>query len=194
MIEKYKIYLNILNEKLAKFFNSQKDYIFCKEGCSHCCKNSAFPYSKVEFDYLKQGFEAFDEINKQAVFRQVEELKNQKLNSNLGDDFVYDCPFLINEKCSVYEHRGIICRTFGLPYFTDEGKIKTPFCVNMGLNYSSVYDEKTKTFSSEMFEKTGFEQEPLSFNLSLKYLLNNEAVKYLELNFGENKALIDWFN
>ena len=48
--------------------------------------------------------------------------------------------------------------------------------------------------SQEMFEATGFATEPVAFNLSLKFMLNNEITKYLELDFGEQKTMIDWFN
>ena len=55
----------------------------------------------------------------------------------------YQCPFLINRLCSVYKYRGIVCRTHGLAWYDeDENKIKLPYCVNIGLNYSKVFDRE----------------------------------------------------
>lgn len=193
MIDEYKIYLNVLNEKLAKFFAQQSPYIHCKEGCSYCCKNAQFPYSKIEFEYLMQGFGLLDDEKKQLILKRIEEIKQAQSEVEDQSEFTYDCPFLIDGRCCVYENRGIICRTFGLPYFTEDKHLKVPCCVHIGLNYSSVYDPDKKMFAMELFEKTGNTQEPLAYNLSLKYLLNNEVAKYLGLNFGEDKTLIDWF-
>ena len=55
MIENYLKYLAMLDEKLQKFFISQKPFIFCKPGCSKCCKNAQYPYSKIEFELVKIG-------------------------------------------------------------------------------------------------------------------------------------------
>ena len=54
MLKNYLNYLRFVNDKLNKFFEKQKPYIFCKKGCGMCCKNAQFPYSKIEMDYLMQ--------------------------------------------------------------------------------------------------------------------------------------------
>ena len=62
-------YLMMLDEKLSRFFANQKAYVFCKAGCSKCCENAVYPYSQIEFEYLKLGFNLLpykikDEIRK----------------------------------------------------------------------------------------------------------------------------------
>ena len=55
-LSNYIFYLNYLNRKLEGFFEHQSPYIFCKKGCSKCCQNGEYPFSKLEFDYIMVGF------------------------------------------------------------------------------------------------------------------------------------------
>jgi Fe-S-cluster containining protein len=192
MIVKYKQYLDTLDKKLAKFFESQKPYICCKEGCSSCCEIGEYPYTRVEVQYLMLGFHRLVPDVKLRIVESINELKRVKGGKDSSSKFMHACPFLIDKKCSVYEFRGIICRTHGLAFYDGSGKIRVPSCVNEGLNYSEVYDKATNILSSELWEASGYEQEPVSFNLSRKFLLNNEATQYLGLDFGEEKALAEW--
>lgn len=200
MIEKYEKYLELMGQKLLqKYFDQQKDYIHCKSGCSHCCESGQYPFSEVEFQYAMLGYNALDEKNKMIVQEKINKIKmdkNSELNLN-DDDFMYECPFLIDKMCSIYKYRGIICRTHGLLFFvTDkngESRNKIPNCVHLGLNYSNVYDEATKTISIEKWKQTTIAAEPVSYNIGLRFLWNNVLTEELELKFGEEKALIDWF-
>jgi Fe-S-cluster containining protein len=193
MIKNYEAYLNIVNKKLAGFFERSKDYVFCKEGCSFCCSDGEYPYTQLEFTYLMLGLSQLDAQTQTLILSRAGEVLRQKA-AFTGETFTHECPFLLNNRCSVYSHRGIICRTHGLAYYIEgSDRTKVPNCVHRGLNYSNVYDKETKKLSSEMFEATGFADEPVAFNLSLKFMLHNEATDYLELDFGEQRALIDWF-
>lgn len=196
MTEKYIKYLEILSEKLQKYFEQQAPYIFCKEGCSICCETGVYPFSKVEFEYAMKGFEALDEELKDKILEKVKRIKTERGDAP-GKEFMYECPFLTDKKCSIYNHRAIICRSYGLLYFVDKAdgsqEYKMPCCISEGLNYSNVYDAQKKVISGEKYAKSGFSQEPLSYNVSLAFLLENEITKELSLDFGEQKALIDWF-
>ncbi len=200
MIEKYEQYLEKIGGHLQKFFARQKPYIFCKEGCAICCESGEYPFSALEFQYAMIGYNNLSEEEKAIIQKKVQEIKTAKAEakeSPSDEKFMHECPFLINKKCSIYNHRGIICRSYGLVYFTtddnDKVSYKMPCCVDNGLNYSNVYDEETGNISSKRWKETGIEEEPVSFNVGLKFLLNNNMTKELELDFGEHKALIDWF-
>ena len=142
------------------------------------------------------GFVQLPQENKEKILSNVLQVKKDKAESG-EDEYFHQCPFLIDNKCSVYNYRGLICRGYGLlSYYTDNSgkqKYRCPCCTKMGLNYANVYDLETSLISVPMWEKTGIEIEPLSFNVSLKFLLKNEGVQYLDLDFGEQKPLIDWF-
>ena len=146
MIENYEKYLVFLNNKLTGFFDKQKPYIKCQKGCAKCCKNAEFPYSFMEFKYLLTGFMDLDKQIQDIVEENIKNTVEQK-ESFTGKTFFYDCPFLINDACCVYDYRGIVCRTFGLMAINKDknGNTKAPFCIHEGLNYSMVFDEKINT-------------------------------------------------
>lgn len=197
MIEKYEKYIELIgNRLLQKYFEQQKEYIHCKEGCSHCCESGQYPFSRVELQYLMLGYNLLSNHEKDIIQKNIERVKEEQEKFD-GDVFMHECPFLINKKCSVYNHRGIICRTHGLLFFikSENGEIrnKIPNCVHLGLNYSSVYDAEKKMISQELWEASGIKEEPVAYNLSLKALMQNGITEELGLDFGESKALIDWF-
>ena len=131
--------------------------------------------------------ETFSKIE-QNMFKIKEDKKNCKEKK-----FLYACPFLIDKKCSLYEYRGIICRSHGLAFFSKDKHILVPACVDEGLNYSNVYDFETKMISSEKYKKTGIEQEPLAHNVGVYYLTDNEITETLGLKFGEIKPMCEFF-
>lgn len=192
MFDNYEKFLGYLNVKLQSFFEQQKEYICCKEGCSLCCKTGVYPISEIEFLYLKSALSELDYELRVKILDKILQLKKEKMQQGNDRNWTYICPFLVNDRCSIYEKRPIICRTFGLPYFLDE-KIKVPSCLFEGLNYSQVYDYSTGQLSDVKFKELGYKQEPLAYNLSKKFLYNSKLAEVCNLNFGKDKALIDWF-
>lgn len=192
MIEKYEKYLSFIQEYLRKFFEQQKPYVFCKEGCSICCEIGHYPMSELEFNYLSIGFSLLESEKKKRVQNNIKKYK--RIIQNPSD--YYMCPFLLDNRCSVYNYRPLICRSYGLLYFVTNDKgvpeFKIPCCVSHGLNYSNVYDENKKSMSKEKFIKLGIKEEPLSYNVSLEYLQYNEFTSGLD--FGKSKKMIDWFD
>ena len=192
MLANYISYLKFLDEKLSAFFKSQAPFIFCKKGCAMCCKNSEFPYSAIEARYLLQGALSLEKEQQELVAKNISNLLYKKKYSKAGV-FKYDCPFLIDNSCCVYEYRGVICRAFGLMTSYHDGKIKAPFCSDYGLNYSNVLNLKKNVISPAKYKKLKVKEEPLGFNISYKYLTNEEFEQTFGFKFGEKRALIDWF-
>ena len=192
MFENYERYLGLINNKLLKFFEEQKPYIKCQKGCAKCCKNAEFPYSKMEFKYLLSGFLTLNKETQDIIENKIKETVDKKKKFQ-GDKFLYDCPFLINDVCSVYDYRGIICRAFGLIESVKDGNSKIPFCAYIGLNYSNVLDKDENLISEIKFKALEIEQKPLSYNISYKFLTNEDFEKKYNFKFEEKKALIDWF-
>lgn len=192
MIENYVAYLKFLDEKFNRFFEKQKPYIFCKKGCGKCCRNAHFPYTQIEINYLVAGAWLLppetQDIIADNIARVMEERKN-----NENKSFRYDCPFLIKNECSVYEYRGIICRSFGLMTVGLDEKIKVPFCWEQGLNYSNVMQDDGKKVSVEKFKMLNVKEEPVAFNISYKFLTDPDFSRGFNFEFGETKPLIEWF-
>lgn len=191
-IQKYRAYLQYLDKKLAEIFAEQSPYIYCKEGCSSCCEKGEYPFTEIEFAYLMIGVQTLPK----EIFLQIESnMKKIKESKEKCKDkkFLYACPFLINKKCSLYEYRGIICRSHGVAFFSQDKKILVPACVDEGLNYSNVYDFEKQMISSEKYKETGITQEPLAHNVGVYYLTKNEITDSIGLNFGEIKPMCAWF-
>ena len=196
-LELYCQFLRVINQRIDEHFENQKEFICCKEGCAMCCKNAQYPCSKLEFEFLKIGFSSLPLEKQKIIISNIEHIKNE-LKEHKEGKFIYTCPFLINDRCSVYNFRMIICRTFGLAYYKETDKenepnvINVPFCVYDGLNYSTVYDVESKTLSSKKKENLHYKNEPVAFNLDMKSLKEKFGQDIMNLDFGEEKALIDW--
>ena len=195
-MEKYEKYLEIIDSYLVKFFEQQSPYIFCQKGCSICCEDGEYPFSKIEFNYIMNGYSQLPENVKGKIKKNIDKLKKKKAKSK-KENFSHKCPFLIEKSCSLYKYRALVCRSYGLAafYYTKDGKkkYKLPCCVKKGLNYSSVFDKKEGIFTTQKWKASGIEIEPVSYNVSLQYLLDNELTQYLNLDLKEQKVLMDWF-
>jgi len=183
MLKRYEEFLKEFDLILAEIFEQQKKYIKCKKGCSICCKQGDYPFSRIEFAYLTQGFINLPADKKSIVQRKIKALSKKKKEFS-GERFEHECPFLINNECSVYNYRGIICRTFGICYYDDVKKyVRLPGCVHNGLNYSEFYNDKDKTLNIN---------DIVNVNLRIDRVLTGSlAVKY-KIESGEIRPMLDW--
>lgn len=191
MLNNYTEYLRILNSKLEKFFENQSSYIFCQKGCSKCCENGEYPFSEIEIKFLLAGTLLLDNSIQEQISKNINNLIKEKQNFK-GEKFLYKCPFLINNECAIYDHRGIICRTFGLISTNENSKIKAPFCAHDNLNYSNVMDLEKEIISQEKYNQLGNIEEPLAFNVSYNFLTGENFEEEFDFKFGDKKSLIDW--
>jgi Fe-S-cluster containining protein len=196
-IKNYLIYLDFIQKKLDKFFESQKPFIFCKKGCGRCCKNQQFPYTQIEMQYLLSGiFSLTPEIrnkvenNLNLVIKNKKEFDKKKYKRK---KFQYNCPFLIDNVCCVYEYRGLICRSFGLMIKPEEGKVSIPFCVYEGLNYSNIMNISKMQFSKRKYERLKVQETPSVYHVGYQQLVDEDLAKGFGFRFGKIKSMLDWF-
>lgn len=192
MFKNYEKYLAFLNNKLDKFFSEQAPYIFCKKGCAKCCMNAEFPYSQLEAEYLKEGLKKLEPSVQTLINENIKQISNRKKEFN-GTKFLYTCPFLIDNICSLYEYRGIVCRAFGLIANSNSENAKLPFCYCDGLNYSNVVDLEKNQITQEKYIQSGIKTEPLGYNVSYDFLTAPKIENVFNIKFGDKKPLIDWF-
>lgn len=171
MFEQYEKFLSDIDGKLENYFKADADKIKCKRGCSLCCTNGDYPLSNLEMRYLMYGFSKLE--------KDINELVKTNINNLLKDNINrgYVCPFLVNNSCSVYKYRPLICRIHGLAFVRKNGVVNLPGCSDFQLNYSENYNGKTVDF------------EPINEDLSLKEVLKKEN----SISFGEIRSMIDWF-
>lgn len=182
MITRFREYLEFLDREIAKMFDAQKPFIKCKEGCAYCCKEGEYPISELEY------------VNMMFYYNELEDSIKDRINENIktllekSREKMYECPFLVNSRCSVYPARAIICRTFGLISYDNRGKKRIPFCVDLDLNYAEVYDKISHKI-------TGFAQdgtEPASYNIDRRFLRSSKIEKEFNIFFGDDRPLIEW--
>ena len=192
MLRLYEKYLEAVDEFLVECFENQKTFIKCTAGCARRCEIGEYPFSRLEMEYLMEGFPHLPASIQQEIKINIKNLLEQK--SNTKERFLYRCPFLSLEKrCFLYERRGIVCRTHGLAYFEDVGGqkfIKLPECSRFGLNYSEVFDGKEVAI--EKFKDFGVSA-PIKYSLNLKFFEEDLLKGFYGIEFGEIRPLLEWF-
>lgn len=191
-LQNYAIYLKFVQQELDKLFEKQKEYLCCDKGCGKCCKGGQFHYSEIEFMYLLTGYMQLDSEKQALIDERINKILEEKKKFT-GETFKYDCPFLINEACSVYNYRGVICRSFGLMIQDYTGKINVPFCAYEGLSYSKVLDTKTNEISEEKVKQGGYKERPLGFNAGYHDLTSEEYANKFDVKFENKKPMIEWY-
>lgn len=181
----YENFLSVVGRDLNKIFEFQKEYIHCKQGCSYCCRKGDYPISKIEYEYLMEGFDRLDNKLKAQIKENIKKTKQENQES-------YTCPFLIDNSCSLYNYRPLVCRTFGVLTEDSSGNPSFPFCATKGLNFSEIYDKEKKHLSAELVEKNHFKIFPKIFRLNNKVIMNLPLAKELNIDFGEAKKMIDF--
>ena len=187
MFENYEKFLDIFTKDIEAMFEHQKDYICCQEGCSYCCEYGEYPFTKIEFMYLMEGYKKLPS--------EIQNKIKENFDSTVKDENgYYVCPFLIDKKCSVYSNRTLVCRTFGLLNKESDGTVNGPFCGKLGLNYSNVYDKDTKQLLMDVIEKNNYKHLPRVFNLNIDNIRSLGLVKDLGIEFGGQKTLYEWLD
>lgn len=158
----FKDFLQELDKKLSSYCEKHKTHIHCKAGCSLCCEKGDYPVSQLELEYMMQGFIALDNETKIKIQNNIKAMEKGGV-----------CPFLLDKKCSIYTFRPIVCRVHGLAYLCREKVVKVPYCVNLGKNYTKVFDNGTITIN------------PILENLDTPNILK-------DFNYGEIRNLFDW--
>ena len=189
--KRYEIFIRLFNTQLLKMFENQQEFIKCEKGCSHCCEHGEYPFSRLEAEYLIYGYKKLPEEVKAKIKSNIKKLDKEKIKSD-KQPFMYKCPMLIDNICSVYENRGIICRTFGLLCEKDDDKYTLPFCHELGLNYSNVYDEESGTIVDEKDGQKLCKTEPKAYRISRNHVMSLSMARNLDLDWGESKTLYDY--
>lgn len=161
-MDNYKKFITNLDARLESYFKEQAEFVCCKKGCSACCEKGDYPISEIELLYLMQGYAELSSEIKHKIQQNISLLEKGG-----------KCPFLLDNVCSVYDFRPIICRVHGLAFLCDNGIVKLPYCANEGKNFANVY--KDEIFTSE----------PIREDLNSPNLLK-------DLDYGEIRNLYDW--
>jgi len=124
-IHDYHQLLAALDTEIVRIGEIHGATLSCGPGCASCCR--AFSVLSIEAACVQEAIASLDKARQERLSRNLAE----------GDD---RCPLLIDDLCSVYAARPVICRTQGLPLaYVDEERqaIEVSACP---LNFPDDYD------------------------------------------------------
>jgi len=145
-------FIQIVTAAMADATERSGDWLKCRPGCSQCCVG-VFPIRWQDAGRLRDGLAALGEADPERAARVRARVASalQRLDpwfpgdvatgvlgesyeeAILFEEFANDepCPALNIENglehgtCELYEHRPVLCRTFGPPMRTEEGDLAT---------------------------------------------------------------------
>jgi len=96
-----------------------QQYGFLCMGCDeNCCLTLFYHHTLLECLYLHVGYRKLENIEKSALQQSAVHFDHhqQVTGDRPGQSFRRMCPLNINNKCTLYEYRPMICRLHGIPY------------------------------------------------------------------------------
>jgi uncharacterized protein len=129
--EQYQEFAGEVDRLAERIGIMHQQHLECRLGCSYCCMD----YSLLPVEYY-------------AILEQLRS-NTPGINPEATGD---DCIFLINNACTIYGFRPVICRTHGLPllYMNDNDEWELSVCE---LNFSDFDEEfhSGNTFPQDRF-------------------------------------------
>ncbi len=137
--------IHIADAALASSAARSGPHLVCRPGCSQCCIG-VFPIAQQDAARLREGLALADPARATRIRTRVAQslarldpwfpgdittgtLADDYEQTILFEEFANDepCPVLdpITGTCDLYEHRPILCRTFGPPMRTEEENLAT---------------------------------------------------------------------
>ena len=123
-----------------KYKEAADYYGFECTGCEdNCCLTRFYHYTLIEYLYIKEGFQCI-ENEKQAEVKQrslVVCRKTDESDQN-GKPVRLMCPLNVENLCSLYAYRPMICRLHGIPHEFQrpgQGILKSPGCGSFAVKY-----------------------------------------------------------
>jgi Fe-S-cluster containining protein len=89
--------------------------IRCGPGCTECCHH-VFAITRFEADEVARGVAALPAGQR----RELEMRAARYIEDGLVRGERLPCPALQEGRCSIYEHRPLLCRKFGMPLYNPD--------------------------------------------------------------------------
>jgi Fe-S-cluster containining protein len=126
----YRQLIEGVDDLTAQLNERYKAHLQCGVGCSGCCHHHLSVFA-VEATVLTEAIQALPEAQQTRIRQQAKDVQEREARGE-----AVACPLLVDNLCSVYESRPLICRTQGLPllYEADDGAQEIDFCP---LNFES---------------------------------------------------------
>jgi Fe-S-cluster containining protein len=123
MKENYRAILERADQHFDSVMRSQPQNLQCGRGCSLCCYG-LFEIGSGDVPVIAEGLEQMHPMRRKKIIRRALELSAPNLRELAAEEKEAffertqstPCPLLDESgACTMYEHRPLVCRTFGLP-------------------------------------------------------------------------------
>lgn len=113
--------VDALADRLSAHYSK---HLVCRAGCSGCCQHHLSVFD-VEAAVIAAAVSALPGETRRRIEQQAREVEEREQRGE-----AVACPLLVDDHCSIYESRPLICRTQGLPllYEADDGEQEVDFC------------------------------------------------------------------
>jgi uncharacterized protein len=113
--------VDLLTAKLQARYSK---HLVCRAGCAGCCRHHLSVFA-VEAEEARAAIETLPAPIRARVEEQAREVIKREAR---GEPVA--CPLLVDDRCSIYESRPLICRTQGLPLLmeAEDGGQEVDFC------------------------------------------------------------------
>src|SRR5262245_41766590 len=120
----YKEFIEQVDRLAAKLQARYSTHLVCRAGCSGCCHHHLSVFA-VEAEAARAAIEALPAPIRDRVEGQAREVIKRE-----AQGVPAPCPLLVDDRCSIYQSRPLICRTQGLPLLmeTEDGGQEVDFC------------------------------------------------------------------
>ncbi|MDE3180117.1 MAG: YkgJ family cysteine cluster protein [Acidobacteriota bacterium] len=133
-MREYGEFLRVAAEWEAEFARNRERYgerIHCRKGCSDCC-SQMFQITEIEAAFISAAVKSMPEKQRAVVRNRAQtyqEQRRQLLASRKAPDawgalpppgLRLPCPALADGACSIYDHRPMICRKYGIPLYNPQ--------------------------------------------------------------------------
>jgi Fe-S-cluster containining protein len=120
----YRQLIEQVDELTAKLSVHYASHLVCRAGCSGCCHHHLSVFA-VEAEAVREAIVALPNQIRGVIEQQAREvIKREAACEPVA------CPLLVENRCSIYEARPLICRTQGLPLLleAEDGAQEVDFC------------------------------------------------------------------
>jgi len=113
----------------AKLQTRYSKRLNCRAGCAGCCHHHLSVFA-VEAEETRAAIEALPLPIRARVEEQAREIIKCEAQGEPAPCPLPPCPLLMDDRCSIYESRPLICRTQGLPLLieSEDGEQEVDFC------------------------------------------------------------------
>ena len=124
MSSSYRKFISQVDQLVAKLQARYSKHLVCRAGCSGCCRHHLSVFA-VEADETRAAVEALPAPIRDRVEEQAREVIKREAQGG-----PVSCPMLVDDRCSIYQSRPLICRTQGLPLLmeAEDGGQEVDFC------------------------------------------------------------------